>query len=274
MTNTGHSQEENPLQPRPYRVREYYRETPDTFTLTIDMAVDHDPGQFVQVSLPGIGESPISICSDSRKFIKLNIREVGRVTRELAGLRKGDTVFLRGPYGKGYPMEQLRGNDLIIVGGGCGIAPLKGTIDYIENHREAYGEVNLFIGYRSPKDIIFSRELEEWQQKYHLHVMVDQNPAGEFCYDGRTGFVTEAIREKVQDNRNKVVFICGPPVMMRAVIGILQEKGFNDDQIFVSAERLMFCAIGVCCHCMIKGKFTCIDGPVFRYDQIKEDEQE
>jgi anaerobic sulfite reductase subunit B len=261
---------ENPYLPKPYKVLEFFRETPDTFTITIDMAVKHDPGQFVQVSIPGIGESPISICSDSDKFLKLNIREVGNVTNALAELKKGDTLFVRGPYGKGYPMPVLKGNDLLIIGGGCGVAPLKGIIDYVENHRSDYGTVELFLGYRGPNEIIFRREIEEWTKKYSLNVTVDKNPSGEFCYNAKTGFITEAIKAAPITNKNKVVFICGPPVMMKFVIELLKQKGFNDDQIFISAERLMFCAIGICCHCMIHGKFTCMDGPVFRYDEINQ----
>ncbi|RJQ18152.1 hypothetical protein C4573_00330 [Candidatus Woesearchaeota archaeon] len=261
---------ENPFVPKPYKILEFYRETPDTFTITINMAVQHAPGQFVQVSLPGIGESPISICSDSREHIKLNIREVGNVTRALANLKKGDTVLVRGPYGKGYPMESLKGNSLLIIGGGCGVAPLKGIIDYVENHRSEYKDVQLYLGYRTPDDIIFKRELDEWVKKYHLNVTVDKEAHGQFCYDVKEGFITDALKKSDITNENKVVFVCGPPVMMKYVIQILKDKGFNDDQIFISAERLMYCAVGVCCHCMIRGKFCCMDGPVFRYDEVKD----
>ncbi|MBS3143231.1 FAD/NAD(P)-binding protein [Candidatus Woesearchaeota archaeon] len=236
----------NPYLPKPYKVLDFYRETPDTFTLTIDMAIKHDPGQFVQVSIPGVGEAPISICSDSEKFLKLNIREIGNVTRALAELRSGDTILIRGPYGHGYPMKEIAGNHLLFIGGGCGIAPLKGIIDY------------------------FARELEEWQKQYHMTVTVDQNPHGKFCYDASVEFVTAALERDHVTNENKVVFVCGPPVMMDKVIKILKNKGFNDDQIFISAERLMYCAIGICCHCMIRGKYTCLDGPVFRYDEVKD----
>jgi anaerobic sulfite reductase subunit B len=261
---------DNPYIPKKYKVLEYYRESPDNFTITVDMKCNHSPGQFVQLSLLGIGEAPISICSDSRKYLKLNIREVGRVTSSLAGLKEGDEILIRGPYGNGYPMEDLKGNNLIIIGGGCGVAPLKGVIDYVENHRDDYKEVHLVLGYRSPKDILFQREIEQWKNSFHFKLTVDQNPHGEFCYEGRTGFVTEPVKEANWNNLNKIVFLCGPPVMMREVLKILYTRGFNDDQIYLSTERLMYCAVGLCCHCMIKGKLTCLDGPVFRYDRIKE----
>ena len=261
---------QNPYIPKKYKVLEFFRETPDTFTIKVNIKSNHNPGQFVQVSVPGIGECPISICSYSNKYMKLNIREVGNVTKALSELRKGDNIFIRGPYGKGYPMDSLKGNNLIIIGGGCGVAPLKGIIDYVEKNRKNFKEVMMFLGYRSPKDIIFRRELAEWKNKYNISVTVDENAHGEFCYDAKTGFVTEALKKTHMTNENKVVFICGPPVMMKFVIDILKQKGFHDDQIFISAERLMYCALGVCCHCMIRGKFTCIDGPVFRYDEIKD----
>jgi len=260
----------NPYLPIPYKVLDNYRETPDIFTLTVNMACKHEPGQFVQVTIPGIGEAPISICSDSDQFLKLNVREVGNVTEALGKLRKGDIVFIRGPYGHGYPMQHLKGNNVLLIGGGCGIAPLKGVIDYIEHHREDYNDVHLLLGYRSPNDIIFKRELQEWQQKYNLQVTVDKNQHGAFCYDAKEGFITNALQESNISKEKIVVFVCGPPIMMKAVIKILKDKGFNDDQIFISAERLMYCALGVCCHCMIRGKFTCIDGPVFRYDTVKD----
>ena len=167
-------------------------------------------------------------------------------------------------------MEALTGNTLIIIGGGCGVAPLKGIIDYVENHRKDYIDIMMYLGYRSPDDIIFKRELEEWRKKYRMKITVDKNQHGKSCYDAKEGFITDALKNSELDNKNKAAFICGPPIMMKSVIEILKQKGFHDDQIFISAERLMYCAIGVCCHCMIRGKFTCMDGPVFRYDEVKD----
>ena len=260
----------NPYIPKPYKVIDYHKETPDNFTLTVDMKIKHDPGQFVQVSIPGIGECPISICSDSDEYIQLNIREVGNVTRALSKLRKGDVILIRGPYGRGYPMQYLNGNDVVVIGGGCGVAPLKSVIDYIENHRADYRNVLLILGYRSDEDIIFKREIAEWDKKYKVHMTLDKEVHSHICYDMRAGFVTDAMNSLHLSKDNKIVFVCGPPVMIRNVIANLKEKGFNYDQIFISAERLMYCAIGICCHCMIRGKYTCVDGPVFRYDEIKE----
>ncbi len=260
---------ENPYLPKPFRVTRFIRESYDTVTLTIDMKISHEPGQFVQVSMPGIGECPISICSYSEEFVRLSVREAGRVTKAIGRLKKGDSLFVRGPYGKGYPMHYFKGDSIVMVGGGCGVAPLRGAIEYVERHREDFNDVYLFLGYRSPNDIIFRKELEEWKKRHNLTVTVDQNPEGVFCHDAKTGFVTNALKESPLDNTRKVALLCGPPIMMNTAIGILKEKGFNDDQIFLSTERLMYCGFGVCCHCMIQDKYTCVDGPVFRYDEIR-----
>ncbi len=261
---------ENPFVPKLYKILDFYREAEDMFTLTINMRTEYQPGQFVQISLPGIGEAPISIGSDSKEYIKLSVKEVGNVTRALSRLRKNDKILMRGPYGKGYPMESLKGNSIIIIGGGCGVAPLRSVIDYIENHRAEYKDVQLFFGYRAPNEILFKKEMKDWKKKYNMKITVDKNPNGQFCYDAREGHVTDLIRQADLNSRNKVVFLCGPPKMMQSVIEVLKQKGFHDDQIFLSVERLMYCALGVCCHCMIRENFTCIDGPVFRYDEIKD----
>ena len=262
------SSNENPYLPKSYKVIGFFRETPDNFTLKVGMKIKHEPGQFVQVSAPGFGEAPISICSDSKEFIELNVHEVGNVTRALSKLRKGDTIYIRGPYGKGYPMEALKGNNIMIIGGGCGVAPLKGVINYIQHNRNDYKDIFLILGYRSEEDIIFKKDVKRWEKQFHLEVTLDKGSDGKMCYQEKQGFVTDVLRNLSINNENKVVFICGPPVMIKPSIDVLQQKGFNDDQIFISAERLMYCGIGVCCHCMIRGKFTCKDGPVFRYDEI------
>src|SRR3989344_4813350 len=197
---------ENPFVPKEYKVLDFFMETSDIFTLTVNMKLNHQPGQFVQVSMPGFGEAPISICSDSKDFIKLNIREVGNVTKALSKLRKNGTILIRGPYGKGYPMEKLKDNNLIIIGGGCGVAPLKGIIDYVENHRKDYEDVHMFLGYRSPDDIIFKRELETWKKVYNIHVTVDKNAHGQFCYDAKEGFITDVLKQSNLTNQNKVAF--------------------------------------------------------------------
>lgn len=253
--------------PFPVKILKKKVETADTFTLRLDWQVKHDPGQFIQISIPGIGEAPISISSYSTKYLEITIRKVGNVTNSLFVLKKGDEVLVRGPYGKGYPMKELKGNDIIFIGGGCGVAPLKGAIEYVEKNRNDFEKVYLFIGYRSPGDILFEDKHKTWENSFDLNLSVDSVPT-KSCYSGNVGFITQTVEKYNLDNKNKVVFMCGPPIMMEKTIEILKNKGYNDDQIFISAERLMYCAFGLCCHCMIHGKLTCIDGPVFRYDEV------
>lgn len=260
--------EKNEYIPFPVKILQKKNESADTFTLRLDWRVEHDPGQFIQISIPGVGEAPISISSYSNKYLEITIRKVGDVTNGLFNLKKGDTVLVRGPYGKGYPMKLLKGNNIIFVGGGCGVAPLKGAIEYVEKNRKDYKDVYLFLGYRSPGDVLFENKHKSWEESFALNMSVDTVPT-KTCYSGNVGFITNVINESKITNENKVVFMCGPPIMMEKTIGILKTKGFNDDQIFISAERLMYCAFGMCCHCMIRGKLTCLDGPVFRYDEVK-----
>ena len=184
-------------------------------------------------------------------------------------IKKGDNLFVRGPYGKGYPTHYFKGNNIIIIGGGCGIAPLKGVIEYIEKNISEFKDIYLFFGFRLPDELLFREQLSRWQNKFKLQVSFDKIP-NKTCLEGRAGFITQLIEESNLNNQNKIVIICGPPVMMSKTIQILQNRGFNNDQIFISMERLMNCGIGKCGHCMIHGKYTCLDGPVFRYDQIEE----
>jgi anaerobic sulfite reductase subunit B len=260
-------QSANPYLPVSTKITSFKRESSDCFMIRIDFKTKHDPGQFVQLTLPGIGEAPISIASYSQEFMDLNIREVGNVTKALSKMKKGDTLFVRGPYGKGYPMDKLFGKELIVIGGGSGVAPLKGILSYVDKHKNNFGEVSLYFGFRTPEDILFKDEMRQWRNKYNLNLSVDKNPnkariSCDVC------FITNLIEKAKLNPENKIVFICGPPMMMNITISILKNKGFKEEQIYVSTERLMQCALGICGHCMIHGKYTCLDGPVFRYDEI------
>ena len=264
---------ENPYLPKSAKVVFFKRETKDNFLIRVDYKAKHDPGQFVQLLIPGIGEAPISIASYSEEFMDLNIREVGNVTNHLAKLKKGDTVYIRGPYGKGYPMEKLHGKNLIIIGGGSGVAPLKGILSYVDKNKNNFGEVSVYFGFRSPEDMLFKEETKLWKNKYQVNISVDKNPLKDrIHYD--VCFITNLVEKAKLNPENKVAFICGPPIMMKLTIDILKAKGFTEDQIYVSTERLMHCAMGICGHCMIHGKYTCKDGPVFRYDEISMDKND
>jgi anaerobic sulfite reductase subunit B len=259
----------SPYKPKLVDVIDYQRDTHDSFTIKLGWKLEHGAGQFVFCSLPGMGEAPISICSYSDEYVELNIREVGNVTKALSKIKKGSKLLVRGPYGKAYPMEDLKGNNAIVIGGGSGVAPLKGVVEYIEKKRKDFKDVQIFFGFRTPEDVIFKNNLDRWKDLFEMHISFDKIET-HALYGGRQGFVTELVNEHVHDNRGKIVFICGPPIMIAKVAEILLGKGFNEDQIYISAERLMYCGIGKCGGCMIHGKYTCLDGAVFRYDELKE----
>jgi len=257
---------DNPYKPELKKIIYYRKETEDTFTIRLDWKLKHGVGQFVFCSVPGIGEAPISICSYSDNYVELNIRMVGNVTSALSKIRKGHKLLVRGAYGTSYPMRQLKKNNLIIIGGGCGVAPLKGLIEYVEKNRKDFKDISLYFGFRSEKDTLFANHISRWKKDFTLHCSFDKTPSAS-CSIGTQGFITGLVDENIQDNGNKVAMLCGPPIMIEKTIEILKRKGFNDNQIFLSA-RLMYCGLGRCGRCMIHGKFTCLDGPVFRYDHL------
>jgi sulfite reductase subunit B len=257
----------NPYLPQPAKITLYRRESSDCFLIRLALKSHYDPGQFFQVTLPGIGEAPISVASCSDDHLDLNIREVGNVTKALADLKKGDSLYVRGPCGKGYPMDRFFGKNLVLIGGGSGVAPLKGILAYVDKHRNDFGDVMIYFGFRTPEDILFKDDMKQWKKNYLLNLSVDKNPkkASISC---DVCFITNLLDKAKLNPENKIVFICGPPMMMKITIDILKSKGFKEDQMYISTERLMNCALGVCGHCMIHGKYTCLDGPVFRYDEI------
>jgi anaerobic sulfite reductase subunit B len=258
----------NEYLPKKARILDFTRETPDTVGMRVGFSGGHAPGQFMMMSLPGIGEAPISISSCSNKYMDFHIKEVGNVTKALGRLDTDGWVFVRGPYGKGYPMKELKGQNIIMVGGGCGVAPLRSVVEYIETHRKDYGSVTLFFGYNSPETILFRKHIASWKRNFGLQLSVDRNPEKRMCYDARTGFITDTVKKAKIESENTAALLCGPPIMMKISIDALRGKWFKEDQIYISMERLMDCGLGICGHCMIHGKYTCLDGPVFRFDEI------
>ena len=259
----------------PYKIIAKEKFNTDTYLFRLEKVVkskkdvkkiSYEPGQFYQVSVPGFGEAPISVCSYSDDFLEFNIRAVGDVTDEMVKLEQGDTMWLRGPYGTHYPMKELIGKSLMIIGGGTGVAPLRGVIKYVEKHRADYDRVHLFIGFRSPEAIIFKKDIGLWNRIFDLRLTVDKAEPG---YKGKVGLVTKIVEESGLDSNNKAAIVCGPPAMIKFTIMALEKIGFSHSQIFISHERRMKCGVGMCGHCMISGIYVCKDGPVFRYDQVK-----
>jgi anaerobic sulfite reductase subunit B len=253
--------------PKQVKISKIKKQTSDEYLITINENVKVEPGQFVQVSILGVGEAPISVSNYGDPFLELNVRVVGNVTRNLCMLKPGDTIGIRGPYGNGYELEKFKGNNVVVVGGGCGVAPIRAVLKYVEKHREQYKDVYVFLGFRSPKDVIFKKDIKVWQKKFNLELTVDK---GDKSWKGKVGLITKLIDESGLNNHNKIVFVCGPPIMIKFVAQSLNKLGFNDDQIIVSLERHMKCGLGRCGHCMVHGSYVCKDGPVYRWDQVKD----
>ncbi|MBQ1449034.1 MAG: FAD/NAD(P)-binding protein [Coriobacteriales bacterium] len=225
-------------------------------------------GQFVELSIFGVGEAPISISSAPSKqgFIQLCVRRAGTVTTALHDKQCGDIVGIRGPFGRGFPFEEMKGHDLLLVAGGLGIAPLKSLINHVHDERSEFGKVTILYGSRSPADVMFRKEFEMWRHRkdFNLVLTVDGVGEGE-DWDGEVGRVTDHFDKVDIDASEAYGAIVGPPPMYRSVVELMRELGLSNDHIYVSFERNMRCGMGKCGHCMVGHQYVCIDGPVFNY---------
>jgi NAD(P)H-flavin reductase len=263
----------DPTLPSAFRVRRVRKETVDTFTVEIeavngDQAFRFAPGQFNMLYAFGVGEIAISICGDPEsKSLMHTTRVVGAVTKALGKLKAGDTLGVRGPFGSNWPIEQVAGHDVVVVAGGIGLAPLRGALHFLLRSRRETRKVVLLYGVRTPQDILYRRDLERWKNSgLQTYITVDRATSS---WLGHVGVVTSLIPRAPFDPVNAVALVCGPEVMMRYTVLELQKRGVSEERIFLSMERNMKCAIGLCGHCQFGPEFICKDGPVFRYDRIK-----
>ena len=261
--------------PRLFSVEAVKREVSDTVTLILKPADGGTfrflPGQFNMLYTFGIGEVPLSISGDpaDQNVLCHTVRAVGRTSSTLAALKVGDTVGVRGPYGNPWPIEACLGSDILIVGGGIGLASLRPAINTMLAQREKFGNILIFYGARTPEDILFFKELKAWRSRFDVNcqVTVDRITGK---WNGRVGVVTQLIRGGGFDRSHTKALVSGPEVMMRFAIQALNEHGVGSESIYVMMERNMKCAIGFCGHCQLGSAFVCKDGPVFRFDQIKD----
>lgn len=263
----------DPMLPVVGHVRRRRKETHDTFTL--DLTLDQNagfayrPGQINMLYVFGAGEVPISISGDPAKphVLTHTVREVGTVTRAMGRLRRGDAVGIRGPYGNAWPVEAAEGHDVVIIAGGIGLAPLRPAMYHMLAHRERYQRVVLLYGARTPEDLLFRKEIGQWRARFDLDVRATVDRAGR-QWRGNVGVITTLIPRAPFDPERTVALICGPEIMMRFTVQELVRRGVSLDRIYVTMERNMKCAIGLCGHCQFGPGFVCKDGPIFRFDQI------
>ncbi len=263
----------DPMVPDLFRVQKVRKETLDTFTLELSpkqKKFRFEPGQFNMLYVSGAGEIPISISGNPNQPESLihTTRAVGSVTNAMRKLKAGDYLGVRGPFGTKWPVDKAMGDDVVIITGGIGLAPLRPAVYDILAKRGRYGNVVLLYGARTPEDILYPKEIMGWRSRFDMdvHVTVDR-AAG--SWHSNVGVVTKLIPKAPFDPQNTTAFICGPEVMIRFTTQELKKRGLSDDKIYVSMERNMKCAIGFCGHCQLGPYFVCKDGPVFRYDEIK-----
>lgn len=242
------------------------------FKLDSGRELGHGPGQFLEISLPGIGEAPISISSSPTQagIFQMVVRRVGNVTTALSKLEPGDKVGVRGPFGTKFPVDTaMKGQDILLVCGGIGLVPVRSAINYILDNRRDYGRLTILYGVKSPSDRLFGDELARWKALPGVTVLETVDHSDEH-WDGHVGLITTLLPKADVNPAQTVAVICGPPVMYRFVLQELEKIGFKDESIFVSLERRMKCGVGKCGHCQMNDIYVCQKGPVFNYSDIKE----
>ena len=263
----------NIYQPLEATIEEVIQETQTikTFVLRPKFDFSFRTGQFIEMTVPGLGEAPFTPSSDPniKDKIDVTIMNVGMVTSKLHAMQKGEPVGIRGPYGKGYPLDKFKGKDVLIVGGGVGLAPLRSLLFALFADIDNYNKVVLRYGSRTSQDIIYKKVIPEWatRKKVDLVTTVD---IGDSSWKGNVGLVTTILKDLPVNLKNAIGVVCGPPIMMKFVTLKLLDSGFAPKDIYLSMEKSMSCGLGKCWHCRIGKYYACKDGPVFTYEQIKD----
>ena len=264
----------DPYHPIKTRVEDVIAESPTikTFVLRPESPLAFRTGQFIEFTIPGLGEAPFTPSSNHNAKEKLDftIMSAGRVTKLLHQAKVGDVVGLRGPYGTAYPLEEFKGKEILIVGGGVGLAPLRALLYALFNDVNDYKKITVKYGSRTPGDIVYKNEIDSWKQHgKHIDIEISCD-IGDPTWKGNVGLVTTVLKDLNMDIENAVSIVCGPPIMMKFVTFKLLDLGFKDSNIYLSMEKNMSCGIGKCGHCRIGPYYACKDGPVFTYDKIKD----
>lgn len=239
-----------------------------------NQSLGHKPGQFVEVSIFGFGEAPISISSSPTKnaTFDLTVRKTGRLTDKLHEFESGAQIGIRGPFGNGFDVEKFKGKDMLFIAGGIGLAPLKSLIDYTVDRREDYNRIMIVYGTKHPSEILFPDEIDKWKENktVEFHMTVDRPDKN---WNGNVGVITTLIPPLDLDVENTIATVVGPPIMYKFVLMSLKGKRIPDENIYLSLERRMKCGVGKCGHCQINSTYVCQDGPVYHYPHAKELEE-
>jgi len=264
---------ESPYVPKMARIvaAEQMTETERFFRLEMEgNPLAYEPGQFVAVTVFGIGEAPISICSSPTQgdAFELTVRSIGLVTNALRGFEAGNRLGIRGPFGNGFDYQAMKGQDVLFVAGGLGLAPTRSLIRYVLDRRDDFGKVTILVGAREPALLLFRDELQEWlaRDDAETHVTVDR---GDETWKGEVGVITRLFHKIEVDAARTYAVVVGPPVMFKFTVLEALASGIPERRIICSLERHMKCGIGKCGHCQIRGVYVCREGPVFTYEEVK-----
>jgi NAD(P)H-flavin reductase len=265
-------------QPYLMTIAEAIDETPDTrtFRLTFqDPAVaesfSFNAGQFGEYSAFGAGESTFCIASASTRkgYVECTFKKAGKVTTALSDLNPGDTIGFRGPYGNHFPLDKMHGANLVFVAGGIGLAPVRSVIWTVLDQRGKFGDVTIVYGARTVSDLVYKRELEEWAARADVKLWQTVDPGGETPdWKGEIGFVPAIVEKAAPSAENAFAILCGPPIMIKFTLPVLQKLGFQDNRVYTTLENRMKCGIGKCGRCNIGPVYVCKDGPVFSAEEI------
>ena len=259
---------ENPLLPRLCKVTKIINETPDVKTFHIQTQdgkkpFDPKPGQLMMLSILGVGEAMFSITAQGDNHIEAAVKKVGELTEAMHEMSEGDEIGVRGPYGNGFPIEQLTGYNLLLIGGGIGVAPLRSLMQWCQENRKQVGQIDLVYGSRTPDDIVFKNDLlENWKKMANTTMLLTTDTSDE-TWNGNIGFVSDYLEKLAITAKNRKAILCGPPIMMNLCTQTLVNKGFYKQNIILTLEKRMKCGIGKCGRCNIGSKLVCVDGPVF-----------
>lgn len=268
----------DPLRPEPATVLEVIRETANikSFRLVFDdealmASFTFLPGQVGQLSVPGAGEATFAIASppSQQEYFQFSVMKTGVVTTAIHELRAGDRVAVRAPMGNIFPTDDWKGKDILVIGGGIGMAPLRSLFLHLEDHREDFGNLQLIYGARTPGDVCYLDDCHDWEAGSDIDFITSvdtEHPE----WEGRVGLVPTVLEEEEPSPENSIAVTCGPPIMIKYVLESLEKMGFREKQIFTTLERRMKCGIGLCGRCNVGPMYVCVDGPVFSLEELRE----
>jgi len=263
----------NPYRPIRAEITGVISETPTIKTIRIvpEEPITFETGQFIELTIPGIGEAPFTPSSrpTMKDIMEITIMNVGKVTKKVHELKNGDIVGVRGPFGKGYPMDRFKGKEILVVGGGCGFAPIRSLMYELFDRSGEFKKLFFRGGCKTPQELLYRSEMDDWAKRKDLDIKLTVDK-GDSEWKENVGVVTTILDGVEMDYESGIAIVCGPPVMMKFSTKKLIEMGFKEENIYLSMEKNMSCGIGKCGHCRLGIYYVCKDGPVFSYDKIKD----